>query len=46
LPPSISSIIGVLQEAGDGAWDDMKKGMEKSWTELRGAFSNAFAKFK
>ncbi len=35
-----------LQEAGEGAWDDMKAGIEKSWTELTGAFSNAFAKFK
>ncbi|MGH7597599.1 MAG: coiled coil domain-containing protein [bacterium] len=34
-----------LQEAGDDAWDDMKTGVEKSWTELTGAFANAFAKF-
>lgn len=35
-----------LQEAGDGAWDEVKAGVEKSWTELTGAFSNAFTKFK
>ncbi len=34
-----------LQEAGDGAWNDMKAGVEKSWTELTGAFASAFAKF-
>ena len=34
-----------LQEAGDDAWEDMKTGVEKSWTELTGAFVNAFAKF-
>jgi len=35
-----------FQDAGDGAWDDMKAGVEKSWTELTGAFASAFAKFK
>jgi chromosome segregation ATPase len=34
-----------LQEAGDEAWDDLKTGVEKSWTELRGAFRSAIAKF-
>ncbi len=34
-----------LQEAGDEAWDDIKAGVEKSWTELRGAFSSAISKF-
>jgi hypothetical protein len=34
-----------LQTAGDDAWDDMKAGVEKSWTELTGAFASAFAKF-
>lgn len=34
-----------LQAAGNDAWDDMKTGIEKSWTELSGAFASAFAKF-
>jgi DNA repair exonuclease SbcCD ATPase subunit len=34
-----------LQAAGDDAWDDMKAGVEKSWTELTDAFASAFAKF-
>ncbi|NUM68634.1 hypothetical protein HUU39_25750, partial [candidate division KSB1 bacterium] len=34
-----------LQEASDEAWEDIKAGAEKSWTELKGAFKSAFAKF-
>jgi DNA polymerase IIIc chi subunit len=35
-----------LQAADDGAWDDVKVGVEKSWHELKSAFSNAKARFK
>jgi hypothetical protein len=35
-----------LREAGDGAWDMMKAGLERSSSEFRSAFSNAAAKFK
>lgn len=35
-----------LQAAGDGAWDEAKVGVEKSWAELKGAFSKASAKLK
>ena len=35
-----------LREAGDGAWDMMKAGLERSLSEFKGAFSNAAAKFK
>ncbi|MBN2426307.1 MAG: hypothetical protein JXR46_11880 [Calditrichaceae bacterium] len=34
-----------LQAAGDGSWNDMKTGVEKSWEELKGAFSKASARF-
>jgi len=34
-----------LQDAGDEAWDDIKDGVEKSWTELKGAFRSAMSKF-
>lgn len=34
-----------LQDAGDEAWDDIKVGVEKSWTEMKGAFRSAMAKF-
>ncbi|HEX9654996.1 MAG TPA: coiled coil domain-containing protein, partial [bacterium] len=35
-----------LQAAGNGSWDDMKAGVEKSWGELKGAFSKASTRFK
>jgi predicted nucleic acid-binding Zn-ribbon protein len=35
-----------LQTAEDGAWEDVKAGVEKSWEELKGAFSKASARFK
>ena len=35
-----------LREAGDGAWDMMKSGLERSLSEFKGAFSNSAAKFK
>jgi chromosome segregation ATPase len=35
-----------LRKAGDGSWDGMKAGLERSWKEFKGAFSNASAKFK
>jgi chromosome segregation ATPase len=34
-----------LQNAGDEAWDDIKAGVEKSWTEMKGAFRSALSKF-
>ena len=34
-----------LQAAGDEAWDDIKIGVEKSWTEMKGAFRSAMSKF-
>jgi hypothetical protein len=34
-----------LQGAGDDGWDAMKAGVEKSRSELMGAFASAFAKF-
>jgi predicted nuclease with TOPRIM domain len=35
-----------LQSAEDSAWEDMKTGVEKSWGELKSAFSQASARFK
>jgi len=39
------SKLQQLQDSGDEAWDDIKAGVEKSWTELRGAFRSAMSKF-
>jgi hypothetical protein len=43
---SVQDKLKQLQEAGDGAWDEMKNGLERSWTEFKGAFTKASAKFK
>jgi len=37
--------LSELQAAGDEAWDDIKTGVEKSWTEMKGAFKSAMSKF-
>jgi len=39
------SKLQQLQDAGDEAWDDIKAGVEKSWTEMKGAFRSALSKF-
>lgn len=39
------SKLKQLQDAGDEAWDDIKVGVEKSWTEMKGAFRSAMSKF-
>jgi len=35
-----------IQEVGPDAWEDVRAGFEKSWTEMRGAFRSALARFK
>ncbi|MGH7496469.1 MAG: coiled coil domain-containing protein [bacterium] len=35
-----------LQKVGDEAWEEMKEGLEKSWTELKTSFRSAVSKFK
>jgi hypothetical protein len=39
-------ILRHLQEEGNGKWDDIKAGLEKSWVELREAFLKASARPK
>ena len=36
-------ILRHLQEEGNGKWDDIKAGLEKSWKDLRKAFLKASA---
>jgi len=43
---TVQDKLKQLQAAGDGSWDEMKAGLERSRKEFKGAFSNAFAKFK
>ena len=40
------SKLKQIQEVGDEAWDSVREGFEKSWTEFRGAFKNALSRFK
>lgn len=35
-----------LDAAGDGAWEDLKAGVDKSWYDLRGAFIVASLRFR
>ena len=35
-----------LQESGEEMWDEIKKGVDKSWSELRDAFSTVYAKLR
>jgi hypothetical protein len=35
-----------LKDSGDEAWDAVKTGVEKTWTEAKAAFHEATSKFK
>ena len=35
-----------LRTAGDDAWEDLKKGAENVWTEVKTAFQSATSRFK
>lgn len=35
-----------IQEVGPDAWEDVRAGFEKSWTEMHGAIKNALSRFK
>jgi hypothetical protein len=35
-----------LRSAGDDAWEDVKAGAEKVWTEIKAVFQNAASRFK
>lgn len=35
-----------IQQAGDGAWDDMQKGAEDTWKVLENSFNRALSRFK
>ena len=36
----------TLQQAGDGAWEDLKEGLENSWEILKMSFNKAKAEFE
>jgi len=35
-----------LKSAGDGTWENLKAGAEKTWGEVKTAFNDAVSKFK
>jgi predicted RNase H-like nuclease (RuvC/YqgF family) len=38
--------IGELQQAGEGAWEDLKQGLENSWEILKISFTKAKSEFE
>jgi hypothetical protein len=38
--------IGELQQAGEGAWEDLKQGLENSWEILKVSFTKAKSEFE
>jgi hypothetical protein len=42
LPPKLNE----LKTQSGQAWDDLKPGLEKAWTELRTSFQTAAARFR
>jgi chromosome segregation ATPase len=40
------SKLKQIQAVGPDAWEDVRGGFEKSWTEVRSAFKTALSRFK
>jgi len=40
------SKLKQMQAVGPDAWEDVREGFEKSWTEMRTAFRSALTRFK
>ena len=38
--------IGAVQQAGEGAWEDLKQGLENSWEILKASVSKAKSEFE
>jgi len=38
--------MAELQQAGDGAWEDLKAGIESAWDSLGNALKSAASRFK
>lgn len=38
--------MAELQQAGEGAWEDLKKGIESAWDSLGNALKSATSRFK
>ncbi|MEJ2024852.1 MAG: hypothetical protein P8Y00_07525 [Deltaproteobacteria bacterium] len=42
----IEKQLTELQQAGDGAWEDLKQGLDNSWQILKASFSKAKGEFE
>jgi predicted nucleic acid-binding Zn-ribbon protein len=42
----IEDKLAELQQTGEGAWEDLREGLEKSWEILRISFSKAKSEFQ
>ena len=38
--------LSAMQQAGEGAWEDLKEGLENSWEILKMSFSKAKSEFE
>ena len=38
--------VKQIQAVGPDAWEDVREGFEKSWTDVRSAFKTALSRFK
>ncbi|MFO7459256.1 MAG: hypothetical protein R6X07_01420 [Desulfatiglandales bacterium] len=38
--------IAELQQAGEGAWEDLKQGLENSWEILKATYAKAKSRFE
>jgi chromosome segregation ATPase len=41
----VQNKLNEMRQAGDGAWKELRAGLERSWTELRNSFESARSKF-
>jgi len=42
----VEDMIGELHQAGEGAWEDLKQGLENSWEILKASFTKAKSEFE
>jgi CII-binding regulator of phage lambda lysogenization HflD len=40
---TVTGNMKQLQESGDEVWDEIKQGVDKSWSDLRDTFSTVYA---
>ena len=46
LKDTAAERLRKLEQAGDDAWDDVREGVDKGWSELKTAVAEAKSKFR